>query len=162
MNRYALKIYVTLDSILDAVTAESAWRCALNPDEFCLTPDQEPLISVKVKEAFNDLCSTISAYLELHSFNRNAPEQYAVMWLRLRQRPTSRLEPVINAIVVDLLSQYALAAFYGERDTLQSTTSGHRLSNIGGATDVYTLAWRRAKAHLLAILARDANDLPPV
>ena len=147
MLTHSLKIQVTFSDVLAAVTAESAWRHALDPSEPTLTSDQAPLIGRKVKQAYNDLCARLAGYLEINSFNPNANDQFVVLWLRLRQRPSSRLEGVMKGVIVDAFAQFALAAFYGRRDKT-------------GEQSVYHLAWQRACAHIAVLLARDANGLP--
>ncbi len=148
MNTHSLKINVSLSEILDAVTAESAWRHALDPTDVYLTRDQAPLIGRKARQAYNDLCARLSGYLELNSFNPNVNDQYIVLWLRLRQRPSSCLGDVMKGIIVDAIAQFALSSFYGRHDKKSKDE------------DVYHLSWRRACAHIAVLLARDANGLP--
>ncbi len=149
MESHSLKIQISFSEVLGSVTAESAWRFALHPRARLLTSDQAPLIARKVKQAYNDLCARLSGYLELNSLNPNANDHYIMLWLRLRQRPSSRLEGVMKGVIIDALAQFALSCFYGNNDKK-------------GEEDLYHLAWRRSIAHITVLLARDANGLPLV
>ena len=137
---FCLKLTLDSEDALKRVWAESAWRVAVDTDEHLLTPDNERLVSQMMKEGFDEICSRLSGYIELASFNNNATTGNIILWLRFRHYWREAVSAAIAADIVEALAQYALMRFYGD---------------VG----YYGVAWRRALAHVLLILARDANDI---
>ncbi|MBR5102367.1 MAG: hypothetical protein IK092_04525 [Muribaculaceae bacterium] len=135
-----MKLTLNGEDAMNRVWAESAWKVAAEPELPLLTPDNERLVSLYMKEGFDEICSRLSGYTQLTSYNRNTNTANIIMWLNFRHYCPDSIAQAIALDIVEALAQYALMRFYGD-------------------VSYYSAAYRRAVAHILLCLARDANAL---
>lgn len=70
-NTYIMEIAIDLDDILNAVYSQSAWHCAHNKQLYRLTSDNSTMLSLKIKEAFDNIYTQNMAYVSFANFNPN-------------------------------------------------------------------------------------------
>lgn len=137
MKKKNINIVVDLDDVLQCVYAESARRGLAAPEVYVLTEDNESLLVQYVKSGLDDVRTHMAGYVRLCSFNPNVNEHNIVIQLTLENPASAAVDDAMSATLVRLLANYALLRFYGERDTY------------------YGVAWRKLRAQLLLVLARD-------
>ncbi len=136
-TKHALTISIDKDDIIDNVCATSAWHCAHTPALRRLTPDNERLIMLKVREGYRDMYSRIMGYTSFANFNPNASSNNVQITFELN-RPYSKTLPVeLQQIMLELLSSYALKTFYGEHYSYFATS------------------WLKCRSQLILVFARD-------
>lgn len=124
---------INLDAVLDRIYAESAWRAAHRDDVYTLTPDNERMLTIKVKAALNELLARMSGYVTEWNYNPNLLEEN--IWLTLQlDGPVD--EDTLKGAIVEALAFNVLLQFYGEQDTYYGT------------------AWRKHRAHIVLLLCR--------
>lgn len=122
---------INLDAVLERIYAESAWRAAHRDDVYTLTPDNERMLSIKVRQALNELLARMSGYVTEWNYNPNLLEDN--IWLTL-QLDGSVDEATLKGAITEALAYNALLQFYGEQDTYYGT------------------AWRKHRAHVMLLL----------
>ena len=137
MTKKNINIAVDLDEVLQHIYVESARRGLAAPEVYVLTPDNERLLAQYIKSGLHDLTARMAGYVHLCSFNPNADERNIVVQLTLEHAASAAIDRPMHDAMVELLANYALLRFYGERDTYYGT------------------AWRKYRAQLLLVLARD-------
>lgn len=137
MTKKNINLAINLDDILQRIYTESARRALAFPDTILLTPDNDRLLAQYIEDGLNDANSRMSGYVTLCSYNPNATERNIVLQLTLRHAASIEIDKVMHDALLALLVNYALLRFYGERDTYYGT------------------AWRKYRAQLLLVLARD-------
>lgn len=137
--RYPLTIAIDKEQILNIIYAESGWLCITHPEAKRLTPDVERACLLRVKTAFDDLCSRFQAYIHFANFNPNLESRNVSIEFRFFNPYPDSLPAAIAADVTQLLAWHALMRFYGEQ------------------TSYYHTAWLKHRASLSISFARDAN-----
>ncbi|MBQ7689589.1 MAG: hypothetical protein IJT30_00105 [Muribaculaceae bacterium] len=131
------KIIIDLDEILERVYAESARRAIGEPGVAVFTADQARLLEQHIESGFGELRVRLGGYVTLASFNPNADTNHIVLHLALRHTAGNGIEPTLHHAIVELLAHYTLMRLYGDANTWYGT------------------AWRKYRAQVLLILARD-------
>jgi hypothetical protein len=137
MTKKNINIAVDLNDVMQRIFAESARRALATPEVYVLTPDNSRLLAQYVESGLNDVKIRMAGYVTLCSFNPNIDERNIVLQLTLQHSASPQLDTVMHDALVELLANYALLRFYGEHDTYYGT------------------AWRKYRAQLLLVLARD-------
>ena len=132
-----VRIIIDLNTVLDRIYAESAWRAAHNPDVTLITSDNLALIVQHLESAMADLKVKLEGYIEIFSFNPNGEDRNIQIHLRFTHDVPYRVDLQMKDAVTELLAQYALMRFYGDEGTYFGT------------------AWRRSRAQVMLMLARD-------
>ena len=137
MKKRNINIVVNLDDVLQCVYAESSRRGLAAPEVYVLTEDNARLLVQYIETGLKDVRTRMAGYVNLCSFNPNVDERNIVLQLMLEHPASASIDDVMSNTLVQLLANYALLRFYGERDTY------------------YGVAWRKYRAQLLLVLARD-------
>lgn len=132
-----VRVTINLDNIFDRIHAESAWHAAHHEGVITLTDDHRCLIIQHLQAALADLKVKMEGYITLFSFNPNVDENSLQIELRFAHEVPYRVDLQMTAAVTELMAQYALMRCYGESDTYFGT------------------AWRRSRAQVMLMLARD-------
>ena len=139
---YVIEIVVDNADILEAIYSASAWHCLVYKQAPRLTPDQERLCMMRVKEGYDDLYCRVLGYTSLANFNPNA-ESGNVRFAFVFSHPCGPTVPQgLKQLVTQLLANFALKRFYGDQ------------------VSYYGAAWLKYRAQLLLAFARDDNGLP--
>lgn len=137
MTKKNINIVIDLDEVLQRIYAESARRALAAPEVYVLTDNNENLLEQYIHSAMHDVKTRMAGYITLFSYNPNSTERNIVLQLKLEHPAGSSLDTAMHDALVELLANYALLRFYGERDTYYGT------------------AWRKYRAQLMLVLARD-------
>ena len=121
--------------------AESARRAIAAPDVYVLTDDNSRLLTQYMESALRDVHTRMGGYVHLCSFNPHASERNVVLQLTLQHAVPPSVDAAMRDALVELLAYYALMRFYGDSNTYYGT------------------AWRKYRAQLLLVLARDQAAL---
>ncbi|MBR4217558.1 MAG: hypothetical protein IKR71_00745 [Bacteroidales bacterium] len=135
------RIYIDLDEILNRIYAESARRALCAPDVPLLSADQSRLLEQYIESGFREVQVRIGGYVALASFNPNSDDNNIILHLQLRHNSGEPLSQLLHYALVELLAHYALMRFYGDEGTWYGT------------------AWRKYRAQVLLMLARDQMAL---
>ena len=141
MTKKNININADLDDVLDRVFAESARRAIAAPEVYRLTADNSRLLTQYVESALHDLRTRMGGYVTLWSFNPNSETRNVVIQLKLVHPASAGLDDIMRDALVELLANYALMRFYGDEGTYYGT------------------AWRKYRAQLMLVLARDQAAL---
>ncbi|MBO4870728.1 MAG: hypothetical protein J5565_01940 [Muribaculaceae bacterium] len=141
MTKKNININADLDDVLDRVFAESARRAIAAPEVYRLTADNSRLLTQYVESALHDLRTRMGGYVTLWSFNPNSETRNVVIQLKLVHPASAGLDDIMRDALVELLAYYALMRFYGDDSTYYGT------------------AWRKYRAQLMLVLARDQAAL---
>ena len=141
MTKKNININADLDDVLDRVFAESARRAIAAPEVYRLTADNSRLLTQYVESALHDLRTRMGGYVTLWSFNPNSETRNVVIHLKLVHPASAGLDDIMRDALVELLAYYALMRFYGDDSTYYGT------------------AWRKYRAQLMLVLARDQAAL---
>ena len=144
MTKKNIYITVELDEALNLVYAESARRALAAPEVYRLTADNYRFLSQYMESAVRDLRTRMSGYVTLCSFNRHASERNVVLQLTLQHTVPPSVDVAMHDALVAVLAYYALMRFYGDSDTYYGT------------------AWRKYRAQMLLVLARDQAALTQI
>lgn len=128
--KHTLKI--NLDTVLDRVYAESAWRAAHRNDVYTLTPDNRRMLALKVGQGLNELLSHMAGYVTSWNYNPNIEQDNIMLGLQFAGNGPDI--DILTADIVEALAYFALLQFYGEQDTYYGT------------------AWRKHRAHIVLLL----------
>ncbi|MDD7342886.1 MAG: hypothetical protein PUG64_04355 [Bacteroidales bacterium] len=134
-----IDVAVDLDEIFNLIYAESDWISAHNGSYYRLSPDNAPMLRLRVGEGYAQLQPRLQPYLLWANYNPNIEQRNLTLTLQFEHPQPSSLTSTIHQLVVQLLAYYALMRFYD------------------GRTDLYATAWRRCNAQLMLMFARDAN-----
>ena len=137
-KKVTLTVTVDKSEILYMIYANSASHCRLHKERSPLTPDVERAVTLAVGEGFADMRARMGGYFKQSNFNPNVEENAVSITAELHQPPKSDFAADLKDTVKHLLVYFALSRFYD-----------------GG--DYYRLAWRKYRAQLPLIFARDAN-----
>ncbi|MBO7609085.1 MAG: hypothetical protein J6S96_02635 [Muribaculaceae bacterium] len=137
MKKKNINITINFDDVFDRVFAESARRALAASGVYVLTEDNAPLLVKYIEDGLADVRTRMDGYVTLCSFNPNVDERNIVLQLALKHAATPSLDNVMADTLTQLLANYVLLRFYGESDTC------------------YGIAWRKYRAQLLLVLARD-------
>lgn len=138
---YVIEIAIDKADILEAIYAASAWHCMVYKQAHRLTPDQERLCMMKVKEGYDDLYSRVMGYTNLANFNPNV-ESGNVRFAFAFSHPVGMTVPEgLKQLVTQLLANFALKRFYGDQ------------------ASYFGAAWLKYRAQLLLAFARDDNGI---
>ena len=138
-NTFTMEISVNLDDVLDSIYAQSAWHCAHNKQIYRLTPDNSTLLSLKVKEAYDNIYTQNMAYVSFANFNPNLNAANVRFNFIFRHPYHEAMPQDVKQIIENALVAFALMRCYGDLD------------------DYYETAWRKYSAQLRMVFARDAN-----
>lgn len=141
MTKKNINLAVDVAEALDRVYAESARRALAAPEVYRLTADNYRLLTQYMESGLRDLRTRMGGYVTLCSFNPHAESRNVVLQLTLQHAAPPQLDELMHGALVELLAYYALMRFYGDRDTYYGT------------------AWRKYRAQLLLVLARDQAAL---
>ena len=141
MTKKNINITADLDDVLDRVFAESARHAIAAPEVYRLTADNSRLLIQYVESALHDLRTRMGGYVTLWSFNPNSETRNVVIQLKLAHPASAGLDDIMRDALVELLAYYALMRFYGDDGTYYGT------------------AWRKYRAQLMLVLARDQAAL---
>lgn len=138
-NIYSLEVVIDLDDVLESIYAQSAWHCAHNKHLYRLTPDNSRLLTLKVKEAYDDLTTKAAAYIAFANFNPNIEHANIRLTFCFRHPYAESLPGHLKQILENAFAAYALMRCYGDLD------------------DYHATAWRKHSAQLMLAFVRDAN-----
>lgn len=127
-----ITIKINLDTILNRVYSESAWRSAYRTDAYTLTPDNERMIALKVGQGLNELLARMAGYVAAWNYNPNIEQDNVSITLQCGEAQPDG--DIIRDAITEALAFYALLQFYGEEDTY------------------YGAAWRKHRAHIMLLL----------
>lgn len=119
-------ITINLDTILDRIYAESAWHAAYESDDVkVLTPDNARMLEMRIEDGLADLRPRIGAYVTHWNFNPHLETGNITIHLGLPQAMDT-LAPAMHDTIVDMMANYALMKFYGDKNTHYGTA--HRVA----------------------------------
>ncbi len=139
-QKHLMEIAIDLNEIFEHIYAESAWISAHNDELYTLTPDNEPLLRMKVSEGYALLLPRLQPYATWANFNPNIESRNLTLTLQFTRTITETLSDTMHGVIVEWLANYTLMRFY----------SSH--------TQLYETAWRRSDSQLTLVWARDANQ----
>lgn len=145
MKMFNLTIKINLDNVLNSILAESAWKAAHQADTYCLTRDNSAMLERHIAHAFTAFCAHAAAYVTARNYNPNIDDDNISVSLAFFNPPAEATADSLKELLEQLLASWALSAFYGIRDE-----RGHE--------SIYHLAWRRARAGIMAALAKDCQS----
>ena len=148
-NSLSATVLVDIGRVLADIHATSAYLFAASAIGFRLSSDQNRLITVKLREGFDDLLRRISGYVASAEFGAET----AAITLRVPQHlgcshaleqtgDSGRATALIAAAVENTLTQYALMCFYDHEPRATA------------AAGTYRTAWLQARAHTMVLLSR--------
>jgi hypothetical protein len=138
-NTFTMEISVNLDDVLQHIYAQSAWHCAHNKQLYRLTSDNSTMLSLKVKEAFDNIYTQNMAYVSFANFNPNISAANIRFSFTFSHPYHEALPHDVEQIIEHALAAFALMRCYGDLD------------------DYHATAWRKYSAQLRMVFARDAN-----
>ncbi|MBQ3959596.1 MAG: hypothetical protein II592_01945 [Muribaculaceae bacterium] len=138
-NTYLLEVSIDLDSVLNAVYAQSAWHHAHKPELHRLTSDNARLVTMRVREAFDQIYTQNMAYVGFANFNPNIDQANVRFTFRFNHPYHEAMPRDVAQIIENALAAFALMRLYGSLD------------------DYFKAAWRKYSAQLRMVFARDAN-----
>ena len=141
-------IYVftfTLTDIYEDIYAESAWQVAHTNGIYQVTPDNTELLQTLVRRGFHDLCSFVAAYIARWDYNPSLETENILSTISTYGDLDEARQQLFAATVKQLLTQWTLFNLYGEKD-------------VRGEESLYHLEWRRARAHIAAMMAKDCRS----
>ena len=145
METHTVTIHIDFDEVLNYVYAQSAWQAAYNEKLRILTPDNQNMLLLKLKEGYADLRQRVLGYLTFDNYNPNIESRNITMTFAFKHEPALSFGDALHDTVVALLAHFVLMRFYGEID--------HRGPKYGSS--IFNLEWRRYKAKLMLAFARD-------
>lgn len=137
MKKKNINITINLEDIFQSVYIESARHAMAAPQTYILTEDNAALLTKYVEDGMTDVRTRMAGYVTLCSFNPNVDERNIVLQLKLEHDSSPNLDNAMADVLKQLLANYVLLRFYGEQDTY------------------YGVAWRKYRAQLMLVLARD-------
>lgn len=138
-NTFTLDVSINLNDVINSICAQSAWHCAHNEKLYRLSPDNSRLLTLKVKEAYDELTAKAMAYITFANFNPNLEQGNIRLTFCFRHPYADELPTQLKQILENAFAAYALMRCYGEHD------------------DYHATAWRKYSAQLMLAFVRDAN-----
>lgn len=138
-NTFTMEISVNLDDVLESIYAQSAWHCAHNEQLYRLTSDNRTMLSLKVKEAYDNIYTQNMAYVSFANFNRNLSAANVRFNFTFSHPYHEAMPQDVKQIIENALAAFALMRCYDKVD------------------DYFATAWRKYSAQLRMVFARDAN-----
>ncbi|MBR5087422.1 MAG: hypothetical protein IKS64_04575 [Muribaculaceae bacterium] len=145
MKKHKVTIYIDFDEILNYVYAQSAWYAAHNDKVRIITPDNNRMIMLKLKEGYALLRDRVLGYLDFDNYNPNVDSRNIIMTFAFNNEPRLGFDAALHDTVVALLAHFVLMSFYGEVDP----------RGMEHGSSIFNLEWRRYMAKLMIAFAHD-------